>query len=197
MYSMKSSTLNFANDAVNRIRCCPFCAGSAYEIWFDLKPVRYGVQCRSCHATIPATHLTSKEAITTWNRRSGLAKIGGEATAGIRSEKKLRACRANLEKAREVRLLNRLRLKCEIARAILRPYREKELVEAEAALAKTQAEIVGLEPRIRKYEDASRLLDWIRARPAWGEGADPKPDHDRQGDNEDPLSVEHDESAED
>lgn len=64
-----------------------------------------------------------------------MATVGGKATAGIRSRRKLAAAMRNLKKARHVRKLNRLRAKAEVAYTTLQHYRNPERVELEAAIA--------------------------------------------------------------
>jgi hypothetical protein len=99
----------------------------------------YGVKCRNCGASIPTTHATAKEAISVWNRRAGLAAVGGKATKGLRSRRKIAAAKRNLKKARQVRQLNRLRVEGEAAYTKLQEYRTVERAELEAALAADQA----------------------------------------------------------
>jgi restriction alleviation protein Lar len=164
MYNMNSLIEESGRQVVNLIVCCPFCASPAHVVWEGLKPPLYGIRCRNCGASVPTIRATAKEAISVWNRRAGLASVGGKATAGIRSRRKLAAARRNLKKAREVRQLNRIRLSLETAYAHIRPYREQEFAESQAALAKSWAELAVLEPRIRRYPDLSELLDWLKSR---------------------------------
>jgi hypothetical protein len=74
--------------------------------------------------------------------------MGGRATRGIRSRRKLAAARRNLKKARQVRQINRLRQGIEAAYTALKPYRQREFAMAEAALAQERAELKILEPKI-------------------------------------------------
>src|SRR5712664_2606994 len=113
-------------------------------------PVLYGVRCRNCGASIPATHAESKNAIRLWNRRSGLATLGGKATRGKVSRRKLAAIRRNLKKARETRQLSRLRRMAETAYATLRFYRQQERELIEAEVAKSPAELNTMGPLLRK-----------------------------------------------
>lgn len=134
IYNMNSLIEESGRQVVNLIVCCPFCAGPAHVIWQGLRPLLYGVRCRNCGASIPTTRTTAKEAISIWNRRSGLASRGGKATAGIRTPGKLSAARRNLEKARQVRQLNRLRASEETAYTTLQQFRQMERAELEAAM---------------------------------------------------------------
>jgi hypothetical protein len=84
------------------IKPCPFCAGQA-KLTASTEPLRYGVICLDCPAEIPPLLLTQEVAIRIWNRRSGLAAIGGQATKGIMTQKKRKACQKNLELARAVK----------------------------------------------------------------------------------------------
>lgn len=126
----------------------------------------YGVKCRDCGASIPAVHTEYRYAVGAWNRRSGLAKLGGESTCGLKSARKLAAARRNLKKAREVRQLNRMRQEIEAAYAVIKPYRQQESARMEAAIAKSRAEIAALEPVIRFYPDLSEMLDELKLRRA-------------------------------
>ena len=139
MYDMNSVIEESGKQVVNRIVCCPFCAGAAHVIWQGLRPPSYGVKCRNCGASIPTSRATAREAISAWNRRAGLATRGGKATKGIRSRRKLAAARRNLKKARQVRQLNRLRAEVEVAYAKLQPYRAAERAELEVSYAKDMA----------------------------------------------------------
>ncbi len=169
---MNLSTKNFVSNSINSIRCCPFCGTSAHVFWVGLNPLTYGVRCRSCGASIPAIHTEYQDAVRAWNRRSGLAMLGGRATRGIRSRRKLAAARRNLKKARQTRQLNRLRQAEEVIYARLRPYRQQETAIIEAAVAGSRAELAILEPRIRQYPDLSELLDWLKRRWERAEGGD-------------------------
>ena len=137
---MNSVIEESGKQVVNRIVCCPFCAGAAHVIWQGLRPSLYGVKCRNCGASIPASRATAGEAISAWNRRSGLARRGGEATKGIRSRRKVAAARRNLKKARQVRQFNRLRIAAaEAAYTTLQHYRKMERDELEAAMDRDRA----------------------------------------------------------
>ena len=138
MYSVNSLIKDSGKQIVNLIDCCPFCASPAHIIWQGLHPPLYGVKCRNCGASIPTTRATATEAISVWNRRAGLASLGGRATAGIRSRRKIAAAKRNLNKARQVRKLNRLRTEEEVAYAKLKHYRTIERAELEAAVAEDQ-----------------------------------------------------------
>ena len=139
MYDMNSLIEESGKQVVNRIVCCPFCAGAAHVIWQGLRPPSYGVKCRDCCASIPTIHASAKEAISAWNRRSGLATRGGKATKGIRSPRKVDAARRNLKKARHVRQLNRLRIAEEAAFTNLQHYRKMERDKLEAAMDRDRA----------------------------------------------------------
>jgi hypothetical protein len=139
MYTMNSLIQESGKLIVNRIVCCPFCAGTAHIVLQGLQPPLYGIKCRICGASIPITNATAMEAISAWNRRSGLATRGGRATAGIRTRRKLAAARRNLKKARHVRKLNQLRATVEAAYAKLQPYRAAERAELEALIANDRA----------------------------------------------------------
>lgn len=163
MYDMNSLIEESGKQVVNRIVCCPFCAGAAHVIWQGLRPPSYGVKCRNCGASIPTSRATAREAISAWNRRAGLATRGGKATKGIRSRRKLAAARRNLKKARQVRQLNRLRAEVEVAYAKLQPYRAAERAELEVSYAKDMAWFKEREPVImadpvlrRMYESLLR-----------------------------------------
>lgn len=136
---MNSLIKDAEKKALNSIRCCPFCASSAHVTWEGLDPLLYGVACRNCGASIPRTHATASGAISVWNRRSGLATLGGKATAGLRSPQKLEAARRNLKKAREVRQLSRIRSKAEAAYNELQQYREVERADLEGLQAEDMA----------------------------------------------------------
>lgn len=139
-----------------------------------LNPVRHGVQCRNCGASIPATHPKCQDAISAWNRRSGLAMLGGRATRGIRSRRKLEAARDNLQKARQARKLNRLRHGVEVAYAAIKPYRQQQLAESEAAVAESRDELAILGPKIVKDQILRRLHALLSKRdvPAAVDGQD-------------------------
>jgi hypothetical protein len=92
-----------------------------------------------------------------------LARLGGKATRGKVSRRKLAAIRRNLKKARGTRQLNRLRQMTETAYRTLQSYREREWAMIEAA-AVNQAELMRLEPMVRKDPALSKLLDWMRSR---------------------------------
>ena len=144
---MDQDTYNLVN-GLNSILPCPFCSGSCHVTFKGINPVLFGVQCRNCGASIPARHAQYKDAVRAWNPRSGLAAMGGRATRGIRSRRKLAAARRNLKKARQVRQINRLRQGIEAAYTALKPYRQREFAMAEAALAQERAELKILEPKI-------------------------------------------------
>jgi hypothetical protein len=96
--------------------------------------VRYGVQCRTCGASIPAIRPKSQDAIRAWNRRLSLARLGGKATRGLRSGRKLAAALCNLKKGQsQVRQVNKLRQGAEAAFTELAPYREREWIGAQVA----------------------------------------------------------------
>ncbi len=135
---MNSLIEESGKQVVNRIVCCPFCAGPAHVIWQGLHPPLYGIKCRNCGASIPASYATTTEAISAWNRRAGLARLGGKSTAGIRSRRRVAAARRNLKKARHVRQFNRLRAEGEAAYTTLQEYRAVERAELEAAVADDQ-----------------------------------------------------------
>jgi hypothetical protein len=119
-------TNSTANNALNTIRCCPFCAATCHLTYAGINPLLYGVHCRSCGANIPATHPKSQDAISAWNRRSGLAAMGGRATRGIRSPRKLAAARRNLKVARQWK---QIRQQLEIARTVIKPFEQKLLAK--------------------------------------------------------------------
>jgi hypothetical protein len=169
---MKLSTHNFENDLTNSSLCCPYCAGTPHLTWVGLDPVLYGFRCRDCGASIPPRHPNIKEATCAWNRRSGLAALGGKATRGIRSRRKVAAAKRNLRKAREVHQLNRMRQEVEAAFAAIKPYRQQETARIEAAVAKSRAELAILEPRIRQYPDLSEMLDDLKLLQAESDGGD-------------------------
>ena len=159
MYGMNSITNKSEIVLPNSLGCCPFCAGSSHINWVGLNPLLYGVTCRNCGASIRAIHPKKEDAIRAWNRRSGLASIGGRATRGNRSRRKLAAARRNLKTAREVRKLNRMRATVEAAYASIKPYRDQELTEMEAASAENRAwlkereHLILADPRMRSmYE---------------------------------------------
>jgi hypothetical protein len=60
-------------------------------------------------------------------------------TAGIRTPRKLAAAKHNLEKARQVRQLNRLRTAAQTAYTTLQKYRKMERAELEAAMEQDRA----------------------------------------------------------
>jgi hypothetical protein len=127
------------------IRCCPFCSGGGHLTFCGLTPTRYGIQCRNCGASVPARHASHQDAIRAWNRRSGLAMLGGRATKGLRSRRKLAAARRNLKTARQWKLI---RQRVETAYTAIKPYREKQLAETEAAIAADRAWLKEREPLI-------------------------------------------------
>ena len=128
---MNQSSIDIVNDGIKLIRCCPFCAGGAHVSFQGLKPLLYGIHCRNCGAGIPARYTSQQKAIQVWNRRSGLASLGGRATRGIRSRRKLAAARRNLKRARK---LTWLRREIDAAMAVIKPFHDKEMAENEAAL---------------------------------------------------------------
>jgi hypothetical protein len=130
-------------------------------IFVGLDPLLYGVHCRSCGASIPARHLDSQDAILAWNRRSGLASLGGKATKGLRSPRKLAAARRNLKIARKWKMI---RQKVETARAVIKPYRQKELAEMEAAVAKDQAWLREREPAILADPQFRQIYEVLQRR---------------------------------
>lgn len=172
MYSVNPSTQNIVNNSIGSVRCCPICAGPAHISWEGLDPLLYGVRCRDCGASIPAIHRRSNDAIQVWNRRSGLAAVGGRATKGLCSPRKLAAARRNLEKAREVRQLNRLRQSAEATYAALKPLREQERRLIEARLAESRAELATLEPLIKQDPELSAMLEWLKSCQAHPEDGD-------------------------
>ncbi len=148
---MNLSTNNSVNNLPNSIRCCPFCSASCHVTFEGINPLLFGVQCRCCRASIPATHTEYQDAVRAWNRRSGLAMLGGKATRGLRSRRKLAAARRNLKKARQTRQQNRTWRAVDAAYATLKPFREQELALAEASVARDRAELKALEPKIMSH----------------------------------------------
>ena len=90
-----------------------------------------------------------------------MAALGGKATKGLRSRRKLVAARRNLKKARQARQLNRLRQEFEAAYVVLKPYREKQLAEMEAAIARDRAELKLLEPKIMQHPLLRRYYEEV------------------------------------
>jgi Restriction alleviation protein Lar len=172
MYGMSFCTHEFVNDLAGPIRCCPFCSATGHLTFRELSPVRYGIQCRTCGASIPAIHPTSQAAILVWNQRRGLASSGGKATRGKCSRRKLAAARNNLKKARQVRQVNRLRNGAEAAFKALQPHRQREREWIEAQLAESRAELVDLEPLIKKDPQLSELLGLLNSRQGQSASAD-------------------------
>lgn len=134
-----------------------------------LNPVLYGVRCRDCAASIPAKHPNIKDATRAWNKRSGLASVGGKATKGIRSRRKLAAARRNLKTARQWKLV---RLRVETAYATLRPYRVQELAKLEATAAEDRAWLQEREPLIMADPVLRQLYDLLPSRKTLGTNAD-------------------------
>jgi hypothetical protein len=128
-----------------------------------INPLLFGVHCRSCGANIPATHHKCQDAISAWNRRSGLAAMGGRATRGIRSRRKLVAARRNLKMARQWKLI---RQRVEAAHTALKPLRAAELAEKEAALAADLAWLKEREPVILADPVLRQLYDLLPSRRA-------------------------------
>src|ERR1051326_1964286 len=92
---------------------CPFCRGRGL-LTKTTHSNRYGVSCCGCPARFPETYQTPAEAVTAWSSRRGtVASLGGKATAGKCSRRKLRASKRNLRKAREKKQLKRIRAKIE------------------------------------------------------------------------------------
>lgn len=149
---------------------CPFCNGLAvFTTCYE--PVRYGVRCTACQVIFLPVLESEAEAVALWNRRCGtVSAAGGRASAGKCSRRKLRAARRNLKKARQVLQLNRLRRSEEAAYAQLRPYLDQELALAEEQAAKSRAELLALEPAIRRDPQLSEMLDWLKSRWAQAEG---------------------------
>ena len=135
---MNSPINDSGKQIINSIVCCPFCSAPGHVYWAGLQPPLYGVKCRNCGASIPTTHATAREAISAWNRRAGLAAVGGKATKGLRSRRKITVAKRNLKKARQVRRLNRLRAEAETAYTKLQEYRAVERAKLEAAVADDQ-----------------------------------------------------------
>jgi len=123
----------------------------------------FGVHCRSCGANIPATHYKCQDAISAWNRRSGLAAMGGRATRGIRSRRKLAAARRNLRTARKWKLI---RQEVEAAYTAIKPVRAAELAEMEAAVAADRAWLQKREPMILADPALRQLYDLLPSRRA-------------------------------
>ena|SRR5208337_4746276 len=157
MYSMNPSTTEFIKGP-RSICCCPFCAAPAHITWVGLNPLLLGVRCRNCGANIPATHPKCQDAIRAWNRRSGLATLGGRATRGIRSPRKLAAAQRNLKTARKWKLI---RQRVEAAYNALKPYRQKQLAEMEEALAADRAWLQEREPLILADPILRQLYDLL------------------------------------
>lgn len=175
---------NAEKKALNLVCCCPFCASSAHVTWEGLDPLFYGVTCRNCGASIPRTHATASEAISVWNRRSGLATLGGKATAGLRSPQKLEAARRNLKKAREVRQLNRIRAEAEAAYNQLQYYRKVERADLEGLRAEDVAwfeereDVIMADPVLRTLYQSLRREEHQEAdSPTPGDGS-PTPSSD-------------------
>ena len=77
-----------------------------------------------------------------------MSAAGGKATRGVSTWRKRRSSRRNLRIARRKKKLKWIRTKCEALYWKLKPFREAELAEAEAALAQSHAELKQLEPKI-------------------------------------------------
>jgi hypothetical protein len=142
---VSSNTKSFVNDLARSIRCCPFCSAAAHVSFEGISPMRFGVRCRSCGASVPVRHASQDDAVRAWNQRRGLATVGGKATRGIRSRRKLAAARRNLKTARKWKLI---RQRVEAAYTALKPYRQKQLAEMEAAVAADRAWLKEKEPLI-------------------------------------------------
>lgn len=158
---MNSSIHNFENDLLNTIRCCPLCSATCQLTFKGINPLLFGVHCRSCGANIPATHPKCQDAISAWNRRSGLAMLGGRATKGLRSRRKLAAARRNLRTARKWKLI---RQRVEAAYTTLKPLRAAELAEMEAALAADLAWLKEREPVILADPVLRQVYDLLPSR---------------------------------
>ena len=164
---MNPSTHNFENDITNpKIFCCPFCAASAHLTWVGLNPVMYGVVCRNCGISSKTIHTRVQDAVRVWNRRSGLATMGGRATRGNRSKRKLAAAKRNLKRAREQKKLKWIMNRCEAIYWQLKPFREAEIAEAEAGMAEDLARLKEKEPLILAYPDTRDLYEFLLSRRA-------------------------------
>lgn len=120
--------------------------------WVALNPLLFGVRCHRCGASVPASHPDREDAVRAWNRRSGLATLGGKATRGKSSWKKRRACRRNLGIARRRKKLKAVKTQIDTAASRLKVLREVELASLEEASARDRAELEALahHPVLRK-----------------------------------------------
>ena len=120
------------------VRSCPFCGDDPVLIHAN---DRYGIQCR-CGVSFPPVYVSEVLTLIHWNRRSGgVAAAGGRSTKGISSARKRRASRRNLALARKAKRLYRLKEQIEASIALLRPIREKQITQAEAAAAENRARL--------------------------------------------------------
>jgi len=89
--------------------------------------------------------------------------MGGRATRGIRSRRKLAAARRNLKTARQWK---RIRQSVESAYTALKPLRAAELAEMEAAVAEDRAWLQEREPMILADPVLHHLYDLLPSRSA-------------------------------
>jgi len=164
MYVMSPSTIDPVNNLANSICCCPLCAGTAHISWAGLDPLLYGVGCRDCGASIPAIHLNRQDAVRLWNRRKGLAALGGKATAGKCSRLKRISCRRNLKRGREAKQLKRLRTEFEAKMRLLRSARAVERAEMQAARAENWAWLKANEENIMADPTLRRMYELLPSR---------------------------------
>ena len=145
------------------VKRCPCCASHGVVTHVEGQS-RFGVQCNGCPLTFPEVYSTPESAITAWSLRSGTtSSAGGRVKQGRCSWRKRRSCRKNLRLARKRKKLKWMRDRVDTIMTWLKPHREMEMAEMEAALAKSWAELTVLEPLIRRYPDLSEILDLLKS----------------------------------
>jgi hypothetical protein len=131
------------------LKQCAHCGGPA-EVVVGYDPTRFGAHCRQCGVCVLPVYQDQDQAVALWNRRSGtISALGGKATGGKCSRRKLRAAKRNLKKGRQQKQLKRIRANIEIMAPQLRAARVAELSEAKERAAQSFARVQALMARYR------------------------------------------------
>lgn len=144
------------------VSICPFCAGRGYVI-MTLDKQLFGVRCGGCQVFFPERFQTCQDAVAAWCLRRGTSSaLGGAATAGVRSRRKLRAAKKNLRKARDQKQLKRIRAAIEVMVPLLREARRREIAKLEGKIAQERAWLQQVEPLLIRDPRLNELRQLLK-----------------------------------
>jgi hypothetical protein len=144
------------------VRNCPFC-NSRGLLTLAVNPKGYGISCCGCLMRFPERFRTWDDAITAWmSRRGTVSSLGGKATAGRCSRRKLRASKRNLRRARERQQLMRIRAKVEKLASLVRIAREVEMADLQKKVAEDREWVRSMEPVFRQHPVLNQMLQLLK-----------------------------------